>query len=99
MTLAFRYVCLDNRSLNAVYNANGVNTDFAIIEAIIHLLDGESVEDLDRVLERNAVTRNVPPILLGIPEAVHAIFTAGSPEVRLPSYLKLLSQEAFLPAI
>src|SRR5689334_4451506 len=71
-----RHVRIDHCNLDAVYHPHSVNTHFAIIEAIIHLLKSGPLEDLDGVLERNAVTRNVPAILLRVPNVFHdVIFT------------------------
>ena len=51
-----------------VYNSNGVCADFAKTEAIIHPLERGPLEDLDRVLERDAVTCSVLAILLWDPK-------------------------------
>ena len=67
------HVRVDYGYLNSVHNSNGVNANLTIIEPIILVLQRGFFEDLDRVLERNAMTGNVPAIFLEIPNVFYAV--------------------------
>lgn len=70
---AMGYVSVGHRNLDAVYHSHSVNAHLAVIETFVHLFQSGPFEYLDGVLERNAVTGNVPAILLGVPNVVPAV--------------------------
>lgn len=63
--LSPRHIGVDHRDLNAIYDANGIHANLAVLKTIVHSFKRGAFEDPDGVLERNAVLGNVPPILLG----------------------------------
>jgi hypothetical protein len=54
-TLSLRHIGVDHRDLNAVYNADGIHADLAVLKAIVHLLKRGPLKDQDGVLKRNAM--------------------------------------------
>src|ERR1039457_347989 len=72
-TLGPGHIGEDHRNLNAVYDANGIHANLAVLKAIVHSLKRGAFEDLHGILERDAVAGNVTSILLRVPSVVHGI--------------------------
>src|ERR1035437_490187 len=75
-TLSPGHIGEDHRDLNALYDANGIHANLAVLKEIVHPLKRGAFKDLHGVLERDAVAGNVTSILLRVPSAAHGtIFT------------------------
>src|SRR5579864_248311 len=71
-----RRIGIDQGDLETVYDSDGVDSNLAVVEAVIHLLQRGTVENPDCILERYSVARKVATVLSWIPDVVHrVIFT------------------------
>lgn len=62
---------VDHRDLQAVYKADGVHPDFAIVEAVIDLFNCRPLKNPHRILERHPMQREITAILVFIPSITH----------------------------
>src|ERR1039457_3425191 len=70
-TLGPGHIGEDHRDFNALYDANGIQANLAVLTAIVHPLKRGAFEDLHGVFERDAVAGNVTSILLRVPGMAH----------------------------
>ena len=56
---------------HAIHKADRVNSNFPIVEPIVHLLDRRSVENPPRVFEVDAMPLDIAPVLALIPTIPH----------------------------
>jgi hypothetical protein len=70
-SLGFRYIGVNQRDLKTVYDADCVDSSFSIVQPVIHPLKRRPFENPDRILESDSMTRNIPPALSFVPNAVH----------------------------
>src|SRR5216684_993063 len=69
-------VSIDDRDLDAVHEPDRVDANFAVLEPIIDLLDGGSVENPHCIREADRMPEDVGEFLIGIPGEPHSqIFT------------------------
>jgi hypothetical protein len=69
-----RFVDIDHRNFQAVYNADGINARLAVVEPVIHFFEGWTVEDADGVSKGYAVHCDVAPVLIFIPTISHGVY-------------------------
>ncbi|SPF56262.1 hypothetical protein SBA4_820021 [Candidatus Sulfopaludibacter sp. SbA4] len=79
-TLSLRNIGVDNRDLDAIYDANRIHPDLAVVKAIIHSLKCRAFEDPDGVVECNTVKGDILRFFLGsqvcsIAPYLHYVFT------------------------
>ena len=71
-----RYIGVNQRDLQTVYDADCVDSSFSIVKPVIHPLKRRPFENPDRIPRRRSVTRNIPPTLSFVPNVVDRfIFT------------------------
>jgi hypothetical protein len=57
-------VGVNHRDFQTVHQANGIHSDFAIVETVIGLFHGWPLEDAYRILESNMVLPEIVKVLL-----------------------------------
>ena len=65
-------VGIDYSDLNAVYQADRVHPNFAVVEAIIFPFDDRTVEYPDRVTKSDPVPTGIRKIFARVPRKSHA---------------------------
>src|SRR5262252_3168550 len=68
------FIRVDHCDFYAVHKTDRVNSDFAIIETVVNLFDGRTIENSLGVVESNSVSRNVAAVLPLIPNVVHRVY-------------------------
>lgn len=74
MSLVAVPVGVDHRDFQPVDDADGVDPDFAVVEAVVHPFDGRPLENPPGVLEGDFVPFDVGPVLRGIPGVAHRLY-------------------------
>jgi len=67
-------VSVNNRDLQTIHKANGVNSDFAIIKAIIYSFNGWPLENPACILKGDFSPFDIAPVLLVIPSVSHLVY-------------------------
>src|SRR5277367_3380316 len=67
---------VDHRDFKIVYDPDGVDSNLAVVKAVIHLLKRGAFENPERIFERYSMARKVAAVLPWIPRVAHRfIFT------------------------
>jgi hypothetical protein len=74
MSLIWVAIGIDYRDLDAVHEADRIDMQFAVVEAVIGPLHGRSVEDPPCILESDTMPANVRGVLGRIPREPHPAF-------------------------
>ncbi|OLE61645.1 MAG: hypothetical protein AUI36_11375 [Cyanobacteria bacterium 13_1_40CM_2_61_4] len=65
---------IDYRDFQAIDQANGIHTDFAIVETIIDLFHGRPLENAHRIFKGHAVSLQVATVLFVIPTIAYTMY-------------------------
>src|SRR5712691_3128917 len=65
--LVIVFIGVIHRDFQAVHKTNGIDSDFAIVETIIDLLDSRPFENPLGIVEGNSVPRNVAAVFPRVP--------------------------------
>jgi hypothetical protein len=65
------FIRVNHRNFQAIYQANRIDSAFAIVEAVINLLDRGPVEDTYSILKGNRMPHEIATVLLSVPTILH----------------------------
>jgi hypothetical protein len=74
MPFVLASVCEDHRDLDSVDQPDRVDSDFTVVEAVIHTFNGRSRKNPLGVFEGDGVPANVLSVLFWIPREVPCMY-------------------------